>query len=94
MYKRQEEWGHNAIADNPSVLGIGDVVVKDRERIHVGAGRLDMLLQETDGHAKYEVEIQLGASDESHTIRTIEYWDIERRRHPQYDRLTTFSTPD
>ena len=38
-----------------------------------------LLLQEADGHGRYEVEIQLGASDESHIIRTIEYWDIERK---------------
>ena len=25
----------------------------------------------------YEKEIQLGATDESHIIRTVEYWDIE-----------------
>ena len=28
---------------------------------------------------------QLGKTDESHIIRTIEYWDIERKRYPQYD---------
>jgi hypothetical protein len=28
----------------------------------------------------YEVEVMLGKLDESHIIRTIEYWDIERRR--------------
>ncbi len=33
----------------------------------------------------YETEIQLGATDESHIIRTIEYWDIERRRFPSKD---------
>ena len=27
----------------------------------------------------------LGALDESHLIRAIEYWDIERRRFPQYE---------
>jgi hypothetical protein len=31
----------------------------------------------------YEVEIMLGATDESHIIRTIEYWDNEKRRWPQ-----------
>jgi len=30
----------------------------------------------------YEVEIMLGATDPSHIIRTIEYWDIESRRYP------------
>lgn len=80
-----EKWVQSVIEEDPAILGVGDVIVKDRERIHPGAGRLDLLLQEADGHGRYEVEIQLGATDESHIIRTIEYWDIERRRYPQYD---------
>ena len=31
---------------------------------------------------RYEVEVMLGAVDESHIIRTIEYWDVERQRYP------------
>lgn len=57
----------------------------DKERIQARAGRLDLLLQDTEGHGRYEVEIQLGDTDESHLIRTIEYWDIERKRYPQYE---------
>jgi hypothetical protein len=34
---------------------------------------------------RYEVEIQLGATDPSHIIRSIEYWDIEKKRYPKYD---------
>src|SRR5690554_7765738 len=49
------------------------------------AGRLDLLLQDQDTNKRYEVEIQLGKTDESHIIRTIEYWDIERKRYPQYE---------
>jgi hypothetical protein len=49
------------------------------------AGRLDLLLQDPETLKRYEVEIQLGATDESHIIRTIEYWDIERKRYPQYE---------
>lgn len=49
------------------------------------AGRLDLLLQDADSSRRYEVEIQLGKTDESHIIRTVEYWDIERKRYPQYD---------
>ena len=30
----------------------------------------------------YEVEVQLGETNESHIIRTIEYWDNEKRRWP------------
>lgn len=33
------------------------------------------------------MELQLGPTDESHIIRTIEYWDIERRRYPQYEHV-------
>jgi hypothetical protein len=35
--------------------------------------------------AFYEVEVMLGALDESHIIRTIEYWDIERQRRPKFN---------
>ena len=83
--KLTERWLQDVIVEDPSVLGIGDVLVKDKERIHPRAGRLDLLLQDVDGYGRYEVEIQLGATDESHLIRTIEYWDIERKKYPQYD---------
>jgi hypothetical protein len=33
------------------------------------------------------VEIMLGATDPSHVIRCIEYWDIERRRYPAYEHI-------
>jgi hypothetical protein len=31
----------------------------------------------------YEVEIMLGDTDETHIIRTIEYWDNEKRKWPK-----------
>src|SRR2546427_12135484 len=80
-----ERWVQERIANDPSILGLGDVILKDKERLQTGAGRLDLLLQEADANRRYEVEIQLGKSDESHIIRTVEYWDIERKRYPQYD---------
>ncbi|HLG13809.1 MAG TPA: hypothetical protein VJH03_04675 [Blastocatellia bacterium] len=80
-----ERWVQERIAEDPSILGLGDVILKDKERIQSGAGRLDLLLQEADGNRRYEVEVQLGKTDESHIIRTIEYWDIERKRYPQYE---------
>lgn len=46
-----------------------------------------MLLSDPDGATRYEVELQLGATDESHIIRTLEYWDNERRRYPQYEHV-------
>lgn len=89
-----EHWLQNVIGEDPSILGLGDVVVKDKERVHAGAGRLDLLIQDSDGHGRYEVEIQLGATDPSHIIRTIEYWDIERRRYPQYDHTAVIVAED
>jgi len=53
-----------------------------------------LLLQEADGNRRYEVEIQLGSTDESHIIRTIEYWDIERRRYPQYEHTAVIVAED
>lgn len=80
-----EKWVQDQIADDPAILGLGDLIVKDKERIHPNAGRLDLLLQDPETLKRYEVEIQLGETDESHIIRTIEYWDIERKRYPQYE---------
>jgi len=89
-----ESWLQNIIADDPSILGIGDVILKEKERVHHGAGRLDLLLQDADGYGRFEVEIQLGSTDESHIIRTIEYWDIEKRKYPQYDHTAVIIAED
>jgi hypothetical protein len=70
------------IANDPSILTLGPLVLRDKERIQPTGGRLDILLQDEDATAWYEVEVQLGKTDESHIIRTIEYWDRERRRYP------------
>lgn len=82
------------IAENPSILGLGDLILKDKERIQPRAGRLDLLLQDPDTQRRYEVEIQLGKTDESHIIRTIEYWDTERKRYPQYDHCAVIVAED
>jgi hypothetical protein len=82
-----ERWVQERIAEDPSILGLGDLVLKDKERIQPQAGRLDLLCQEADGSRRYEIEIQLGRTDESHIIRTLEYWDNERKRYPQYDHV-------
>ena len=84
-----ERWLHEQICDDASILGLGDLAVVGRERVQFASGRLDMLLSDADaeGGTRYEVEVMLGATDPSHIIRTIEYWDIERRRYPAYDHV-------
>ena len=89
-----EKWVQERIAADPSLLGLGDVTVRDKERIQPTAGRLDLLLQESESEHRYEVEIQLGKTDESHIIRTIEYWDIERKRYPQYEHTAVIVAED
>lgn len=86
-----EKWLQQQILNDPSILGLTDgnetLEVKDAERRQPHAGRLDVLLQDEDRTTRYEVEIQLGETDESHIIRTLEYWDWERRRFPQYEHI-------
>ena len=89
-----EKWVQKHISDDPSILGLGNLVLRDTERKQPSAGRLDLLLQDSDSDRRYEVEIQLGATDESHIIRTIEYWDIERKRYPQYDHCAVLVAED
>src|SRR5258708_36224362 len=89
-----EKWVQDQIADDPALLGLGDLALKDKERIQASAGRLDLLLQDPESLKRYEVEIQLGATDESHIIRTIEYWDIERKRYPQYEHAAVIVAED
>jgi predicted transport protein len=80
-----ERWVQDLISRDTQILGLGDLVLLQQERIQPSGGRLDLLLQDPDTKRRYEAELQLGATDESHIIRTIEYWDIERKRYPQYD---------
>lgn len=89
-----EKWVQDLIANDPSILGLGDLVLRDVERMQPRAGRLDLLLQDTDTNRRYEVELQLGATDESHIIRTIEYWDIEKKRYPQYEHCAVLIAED
>ncbi|MDE0205063.1 MAG: hypothetical protein OXP66_03395 [Candidatus Tectomicrobia bacterium] len=89
-----EKWLQNLIADDPSILGLGDLVFRDMERKQPRAGRLDLLLQDPDTKRRYEVELQLGATDEAHIIRTIEYYDIEKKRYPQYEHCAVLIAED
>lgn len=81
-----EKWLQDRIAEDPSILGLGDdVVLVERERTQGQAGRLDLLLSSQEEGRRFEVELMLGATDPSHIIRTIEYWDFERRRYSAYE---------
>lgn len=89
-----EKWLQERLAEDPSLLGLGELTLKGIERRQPKAGRLDLLFSDDNSNTRYEVELQLGATDESHIIRTIEYWDIERSRFPQYDHVAVLVAED
>ena len=77
-----EYWLRDRIFDEPGILGLGDLQGVMKEKTQSQGGRLDLLLKNPEDDSMFEVELQLGASDESHIIRTIEYWERELRRWP------------
>ncbi len=89
-----EKWLQARIEEDPMILGLGDIQFRHTEKILVGGGRLDTILYDPESNKRYEVEIQLGKTDESHIIRTIEYWDIERKRNPQYEHCAVIIAED
>jgi len=80
-----EKWLQAQITDDPTILGLGDLEIAGREHRQPVGGRIDFLMRDVEGETYYEVEVMLGALDESHIIRTIEYWDIERQRRPHFE---------
>jgi hypothetical protein len=77
-----EYWLRDKIFEDPAILGLGDLQAVMKEKSQSQGGRLDLLLKNPEDDSMFEVELQLGATDESHIIRTIEYWDNEKRRWP------------
>lgn len=77
-----EKWLQEQIFMTPRCLGLGDLMVLGKEVIQPSGGRLDLLLADEEEESVYEVEIMLGETDPSHILRSIEYWDVEKRRRP------------
>lgn len=89
-----EKWVQARIEEDPSIIGLGEITLKDSERPQPSGGRLDLLLHDYDSNTRYEVELQLGRSDESHIIRTVEYWDYQRKKFPQYQHCAVLIAED
>jgi hypothetical protein len=78
-----EYWLQDQIFENPECLGLGELEAIAKEKKQSSGGRLDILLQDPQDDSMYEVEVMLGETNETHIIRTIEYWDNEKRKWPQ-----------
>jgi hypothetical protein len=74
------------IFENPSCLGLGELTALTKEKTQPTGGRLDLLMAD-ESSTRYEIEIQLGETDPSHIVRTIEYWDMERKRFKKYEHV-------
>jgi hypothetical protein len=79
---KDEFWLQDYICQNPSCLGIGDLELVSKEKKQSSGGRLDILMKGSDDEL-YEIEVMLGETNETHIIRTIEYWDIEKKKRPK-----------
>jgi hypothetical protein len=80
---KDEYWLQDMIYESPDILGLGELIPVAKEKKQSTGGKLDILLKNPEDNSMYEIEVMLGETDPSHIIRTIEYWDIERRRYPQ-----------
>ena len=80
-----KSWVKQKIADDPSILELGDLVVRDIDRTNTHAGWPDLLLQDSEKARRYVVHLQLGASDETQIIRAIESYDAQEQSLPQYE---------
>lgn len=80
---KDEYWLQDIIYANPEKLGLGNLVAIGKEKTQSNGGRLDILLKDPTDNTMYEVEVMLGETDPSHIIRSIEYWDNEKRKYPQ-----------
>lgn len=65
---KDEKWLHDVICKDPSLIGLGDLLVIERERTQPTGGRIDLILSDPEENLRYEVEIMLGTVNESHII--------------------------
>lgn len=89
-----EKWLQALLAEDESILGLGDIMHIESERRQNNGGRLDLMFQDETGDVRYCVELQLGATDEAHIIRTLEYWDNERSRNPHIEHIAVIVAED
>lgn len=90
-----ERWVHELVKEDPGILNLGsELIIRDSERIQKAAGRLDLLLEDPERRRLYEIELQLGATDPSHIIRCIEYWDHERKRYRRHEHCAVLVAED
>jgi hypothetical protein len=81
---KDEKWLQDWLVADPRRLGIGNVVIKEKELRHYTGkgGRLDILAYDAALDTYYEIEVMLGECDSDHGFRVLDYWARERRTKP------------
>lgn len=85
-------WVQARVTESPEISGPGDLVLLPQARYNRPADA-STLLQDAEKR-RYEVELQLGATDEWHIIRTFKYWDIKRKFYPPDDHCAVLTAKD
>jgi len=81
-----EKWVQNKIEEDPRILGLGDLSLRQSEKIQQSGGRVDILLQDDDSNTRYTIELQLGKTDETHIITNRLNHRLRRCDRKRFDR--------
>jgi hypothetical protein len=57
MLGLDEGWLQDRLEEDPSLLGLGDLQVLQREKIQPTGGKIDFLMFEPEERIRYEIEI-------------------------------------
>ena len=85
-----EKFVQEYFEQNINFLGFTDGILLDKEEIQPGSKRLNMLFQESGTERCYVVGVKLGNLDENHILKTIEYWNLSKKKYPKFEHCIIF----
>ena len=85
-----EKFVQEYFEENINFLGFTNGILLDKEEIQAGSKRLNMLFQESGTKRCYIVGIKLGNLDKDHIEKTIEYWNLSKKKYPKFEHCITF----
>ena len=80
-----EKWLQTQVANDPGILGLGDLRVIGAEKRQDFGRRIDLVLRDHAGQRRYIVELMRGEADDSHVMRCLAYYTEEKTRAPKID---------
>jgi hypothetical protein len=89
-----ERWVIQGVIGKPSILGLGDVVVTNADKMQVKKGRNEFILLDAHNKKQYEVELITGKMSDTGLVRAIEFWSKEKHRSPHYKHCAVIVVAD